>query len=83
MPKREHLYEKESAHLPLLVSMLISALGCLVALAYLVALAWALLPTSEILVTCLCWMIIKETCLFDETVQFTRNYGSVDTCYLL
>jgi len=21
-----------------------------------------------------CWMIIKETCLFDETVQFIRNY---------
>ena len=25
-----------------------------------------------------CWMVnIKETCLFDETVQLHRNYGSV------
>jgi len=30
-----------------------------------------------------CWLNIKETCLFDETVQFARNCGGVDTCHLL
>jgi len=30
-----------------------------------------------------CWMIVKETCLFDEMVQFVQNCGGAAACCLL
>jgi len=34
----------------------------------------ALSHSSPGIISIKCWIIVKETCLFDETVQFNRNY---------